>query len=88
MREMTYRENGKTYIRINKRQARKVYDAGKLILVNLYNMNPNGFWGRPMHIYKERGNDFDKFVNTFEYYNCAYSETGRYAAFYAELEEE
>lgn len=73
--------------RINKAKARREFERGAVIALSACNIRPDGVI-RAAEIYKpieasdpDRKN-FDKRVNVFEWYNCANSETGRYAAFY------
>ncbi len=90
MRRITYREGnrGATYVRISKARARKLHEEGKEVTIHPCNLSPESSWGYPPHLSWEPERNFDELVNNFEYYNCANSETGRYAAFYAKLEEE
>ena len=90
MREITYREgnHSATYVRISKARARKLCEEGKEVTIHPCNLSPESPWGYPPHLNWEPDQDFDKFVNAFEYYNCTNSETGYYAAFYAKVEEQ
>jgi hypothetical protein len=72
-------------IRIQKRTARRLFNAGLSITVcpNKYNVY-NEFWCCKDTINKsETDLSFDQFINAFEYYNCN-NELGRYTAFYTE----
>lgn len=73
-------------IKIDKRKARKLYDAGR------------PFWIVPCHLRPQCGIligscsfermadiSFDDMVKSFEYYNCG-NDTGKYAAFYTDDE--
>lgn len=76
--------NGRTYERINKATARKLYNNGVSIAICPVKMHPCNMWApafitRP-ESFKE--SSFDSFVNSFIYYNCQYNETGKYPAFY------
>ena len=70
------------YTRINKREARKLYNLGRTITVLPSKANPNSPWFSNSTVSKESGRDFDALVNEFIYYNCNTSELGRYPAFY------
>lgn len=96
MNNYTFNADGKQYKRIDKRQAKKLYDAGKTIILCACNLRPFGFW-RPeipinktdylKHGYTAPASDYDfrHRVNSFEFYNCTNTETGKYCAFYTEL---
>ena len=71
------------YNRINKREARKLYNLGRTITILPCKANPNSPWFSNSMISKESGRDFDALVNEFTYYNCNTSELGRRPAFYA-----
>lgn len=71
------------YIRINKREARKLYDLGRSILIRPCKANPNSPWFSKSTVQKDStGKDFDAVVNEFAYYYCNTTELGRYPAFY------
>lgn len=92
-------KNGKNYKRIDKRQAKRLYDAGETVIFCPCNMRPFGFYNPQIEINKNdiiadngapliyadgtRENDFKYIVNSFEFYNCNNTETGKYTAFYA-----
>lgn len=88
--------NGIKYRRVDKRQARKIYDNGKEVVFCPCNLRPFGFWNPSVKILKDfednvilngkPSNDFDKVVNSFEYYNCINSETGRFTSFYIAID--
>lgn len=68
--------------KINKSQARKAWNNGKLFWITACNMRPEyGILIDPMRIAVNFDGDFDKMVNDFIYYNCS-NETGRYPAYY------
>ena len=77
------------YKRISKRTARREYNAGKSIVLCPANLRPFGFW-RPEIITDKATEEelngepieFDRIVNSFEWYNCPNTETGKYTAFY------
>ena len=98
MKAFTIRDNnGKEYKRINKKSAIFAYMAGKAIVLSPVNFNPFGPWvigptlnkkDRAGYVADDIGvkNDFLNLVNSFEYYNCINSETGRYSAFYIAID--
>ena len=75
--------------RIDKREARKRYKSCETLLLVPCNVDPNNRWGMGFnmnitdHAFES---DFDRRVTYFEYYNCQYSETGKYTAFYLRKE--
>ena len=90
-REFTH--NGYTFKRVNKKTARKLYKNGLTILINPCNLHPFSMWttayqlnrnSREQFVIDEIGieNDFNSWINSFEYYNCTNSETGKYASYY------
>lgn len=70
-------------IRINKATARKLFNEGKEIWLTACNMRPECGILLNTRNYTDLGNDFDKIVNAFQYYNCN-NECGRYPAYYIE----
>lgn len=93
MRKYSYTENGFTFERIDRATARRAYINGLSVVACPVNLRP----GEPYHpetvlnrknreqfTADEIGvkNDFNNLINSFEYYNCINSETGRYTAFY------
>jgi len=97
MRKYNYTENGFNFERIDKTTARKAYINGLSVVACPVNKRP----GKPYHpetvqnrknreqfTADEIGvkNDFDNLINSFEFYNCTSSETGRYTAFYIPVE--
>ena len=71
--------------RIDKRIARKLYEAKKPFFICACNMYyTTGFYvDKNFSLRYEYIDSFDKLVNAFEYYNCD-NERGRYAAYYVE----
>ena len=71
--------------RIDKRIARKLYEAKKPFFICACNMYyTTGFYvDENFSLRYEYIDSFDKLVNAFEYYNCD-NERGRYAAYYVE----
>ena len=71
------------YTRINKSEARKLYNLGRPIVVLPCKANPNSPWFSNSTVSKESTDkDFDALVNEFTYYNCNIPELGRRPAFY------
>lgn len=72
------------YTRIDKRQARKIYNGGGSVVILPHRANPHSIWFDGADFSKENtGNkDFDGLVSEFTYYNCNTAELGRYPAFY------
>lgn len=93
MNHLQFNNKGFTFERIDKKTARKAYINGLTVIVSPVNLHPFTPWGvstnwnrknRAQFVIDETGvkNDFNNLVNSFEYYNCNNSESGRYAAFY------
>ena len=71
------------YTRINKREARKLYNLGRLITILPCKANPNSPWFSNSAVSKESADkNFDALVNEFAFYNCNTSELGHRPAFY------
>ncbi len=70
--------------KIDKRKARKLYEAHEPFIMCASNLRPEHFGRRIGRMSFEQLIDekFDAVVNAFEYYNCTNSETGRRVAFY------
>ena len=82
----SFENDGKTWKRVTKKQARAAYDSGLTILFSPAKMRPF----TPCHyleayVDKSSGRSFNETVTIFEYYNCS-RETGRYTAFYIQVE--
>lgn len=94
MNKYSFTNNGKTWERITKKQARTAYNNGLTVLFCPVNMRPFGMWGGGVEINIKhdtdvgildkwtKENSFDRALNSFEFYNCTDNETGRYTAFY------
>ena len=81
------------YQRISKATAKKEYMQGKTIAFCPCKVNPENKWIIPYCVNRQQRqdyviddigalNDFIALVNSYEYYNCQYNETGKYCAFY------
>lgn len=102
MNKYTFDHNGVSYNRVSKAAARKAYAAGKTVYMQSCNFRLFSFWTSPAVLNRIQVESdpidginenaivkyFDKFVNSFEYYNCINLETGKYAAFYMEDEKQ
>lgn len=90
MKNYEYNENGVLYRRISKKAAEKAYISGETVVLCAVNLLPQRFGtpinrkGREQLTADETGvkNDFNNYVNSFEFYNCVNTETGKYTAFY------
>lgn len=81
--------NNKTWSRIDKRQARNLYNKGVTLMIISDNLRPFTMWACEMYINKSddiENNDFNKRIMYFEVYNCINRETGYHTAFYKEVE--
>ena len=85
MNKYSFTNNGKTWERITKKQARAAYNNGLTVLFCPVNMRPFTPWHLETYVDKSSGCKFNTQVNSFEYYNCN-SETGRYTSFYIKVE--
>ena len=81
MKKYSFENDGKTWERITKKQARTAYNSGFTILFCPVKMRPFTPWHLGICVDKSYGRSFDNTVNEFEYYNCT-RETGLYTAFY------
>lgn len=90
MRAYTWTENGFTFKRINKKQARQAYNNGLTVRFCLCNLRPGSVFRLDMDMNKIQENcagaSFDRLVNVFEMFNCRDRETGKYTAFYIPVE--
>lgn len=65
-------------IRVQKRTAKKLYHAGGTVYACACLINPHGCIGA---VALPIGEDWDRLINAFIYYNCN-PECGKYLAFY------
>lgn len=82
MRAYTFTENGFTFERVDKRQARKAYNNGLRVVVCPVNLRPGCPWYPEIIVSGGSGATFEEMLNSFIYYNIRDNETGKYAAFY------
>lgn len=69
-----------TYLKIDKRQARRLWAEHQSFIIVGCNLQPRfGIEMRPS--WQKEFNSFDHMINNFTYYNCD-AERGRYPAFY------
>lgn len=91
MNKYRFTDNGKTWERITKKQARAAYNNGEDVLFCPVNIRPGTPWYLEIDVNKNfegyNGVSFEKAVNAFEFYNCINSETGYYTAFYLSVKE-
>lgn len=80
MRNYTFTENGFTFKRINKAQAKRAYNNGLTVRFCPVNLRPGSPFRFDMDMNKVQQNcagvDFGQLVNAFEFYNCGSNETG------------
>lgn len=97
MKRYYFTQNGYTFKRIPKNQARRAYKLGLTVLISPCNLHPFSVWGVALEINRKSRehfvideiglmNDFNNLVKSFEYYNCINSETGKYTAFYIPIQ--
>jgi len=81
--------HGKQVIQINKRKARKLYDAGYEVFLHPCKMAFDSLWIQPCEISKEIMTDsetkFDTWVDHYEIMKCD-SEQGPYCRFFVRAE--
>ena len=74
--------------RVDKRVARRLYNAGEDIWLCPCNMKPSHSWGMACLENKDfvgnKNHTFEEVVKWYEWYNCN-TETGRYVAFYVKV---
>jgi len=88
MRQYNFKSGGKYYHRVNKATARRVFNAGGVVLMCACNLRPDSMWHpvSPVAANDESTPEtFEKLVNEFTYYNCNLNECGYYPAFYTEV---
>ena len=95
MNKFEFKDNGRTFERVSKAVAKKAFIAGFTIAFCPSNLRPGAPWHpeyitdremRSDYITDDIGaaNDFQNLLNSFEYYNCTTSETGKYSMFFVE----
>lgn len=81
---MNYERFG-TKLKIQKNNAKKLYELGLPIILCACKLNPESPWGLCVLVDKKSGESFEKTVAAFEFYNCTNNETGKYAAYYVDI---
>ena len=69
--------------KIDKREAKKLYDEGEMVYLVPAKANIDSYWIRPLGINKEKNGEFDKVLSKFEYFNCV-SPFSDYAWFFTD----
>lgn len=86
MNKYEYTDRGFTFKRIDKKSARRAFSNRLPVVFCPCNLRPGGPWHPEIVIDPARemltGSSFDSICNSFEFYNCNLSETGKYTAFY------
>lgn len=89
MRKLTFNIKGTgKVVRISKTIARNLFEQGVDILFIPCNIRPDNMWGLGVWNSPDiwgNSETFDSLVDCYEIYNCN-SETGRYCAYYTEVE--
>ena len=85
MKKYSFENDGKTWARVTKKQARTAYNSGLTISLCPVKMRPFAPWHLETYVDKSSGCPFDYTVKSFEYYNCN-RETGLYTAFYINVD--
>lgn len=86
MNKYTFKMGGKTYYRISKAAARKIYERGEGFLACPCNLRPGAPWHPEVYICREMAfpyaSTFDKTIAYVAGMNCLNNETGHYLAYY------
>jgi len=81
MHQYRFTDEKHTYTRISKIKARGFYYQGSTnIAACPSKLRPGLAKGYPSHVMLKTGEDFDKLLNSFEYYNC--NTASEYPMFY------
>lgn len=75
--------NHPDWVRLDKRNARKAFMAGKPVYIMASKMRLDNMWQPQVEM--PHSDTFDHIVNAFEYYNCDH-ERGYHASFYMKRE--
>ena len=98
MNKYKFTDNGRTFERVSKAAAKKAFINGITIAFCPCNLRPGTMWHSEYifnretcseYIADETGADnyFNNLLNSFEFYNCTNTETGKYTAFFIEMKE-
>lgn len=86
MYEVDVTVNSKRYRRVQKTEARNMFNSGNKIYILPYKLRFNNAYIVPCLLQKNQEiKNFDKFINNYEYYMCTY-QVGNYCAYYVEVE--
>ena len=85
MNNITFTLNNKNYKRVSKVTAKKLFNNGVTIGILPCKVRPLNPWIDIVFRDNENNFSFDKWVNAYSFYNCNYSELGKYPAFYVEV---
>lgn len=86
MLNIEYLDRGKVYKRVDKRVARKQFNAGRVVHITTSMVRPGGMIGScniQMSPDPDSLDTFDNYVNSFKYYNCN-SEVGTSVNYFIE----
>ena len=85
MNAYTFKKYGKTWRRVTKKAAERLYNDGQYIIIAACNLRPDicGMIEHKATPEAEYNDRFNSIVAAFTWYNCINAETGRYLAFYA-----
>ena len=70
MQSEEYNYKGKRMVRVNKKVARNLYNAGETVWLIPDMMRLDNAWQSPCPISRKTSDDFDTIINEFKYYNC------------------
>lgn len=83
MKQFVIKDKDRTYTRISKTAAKKMFELGREILLCPVHLRP----GEPHHpkcVIKKGEQDFDAYIAMFKFHTAKNAETGFYPAFYIE----
>ena len=83
MQQREFIIDSKTYVRVAKPRAKKLFNTGKPLYLLPCMASPHSPWNQFALVDNMQARTFDQQVNAFEYYNCN-SQMGKFAAYYVE----
>nr|DAN24958.1 MAG TPA: hypothetical protein [Caudoviricetes sp.] len=86
MLQMELLDRDTVYKRVDKRMARKAFDAGRVVHLTTSRAYPGSLVGSydiKLPLIPDSFDTFDNYVNSFKYYNCS-NETGRNVNYFIE----
>ncbi len=86
MLQMELLDRDTVYKRVDKRMARKAFDAGRVVHLTTSRAYPGSLVGSydiKLPLNPDSFDTFDNYVNSFKYYNCS-NETGRNVNYFIE----